>query len=58
MTSNVNQLNGLLKESDRIFSRMKEIKSYKEKKLQEWQKTVEEIQRKLVYLDNKIFEVA
>jgi len=37
---------------------MKEIKSYKEKKLQEWQKTVEEIQRKLVYLDNKIFEVA
>ena len=54
----VQHLNGLLKESDRIFARMKEIKTFKDKKLQEWQKSIEDIQRKLVYLDNKLFEVA
>ncbi len=58
VTMQVNDLNNLVKDSERIFSRMKEIKSFKDKKLQEWQRNLEDIQRKLVYLDNKLFEVA
>jgi hypothetical protein len=58
VTVQVNELNNLVKDSERIFSRMKEIKSFKDKKLQEWQRNLEDVQRKLVYLDNKLFEVA
>lgn len=58
LSATVAQMDGLLKESERIFLRMKEIKEFKDKKLDEWQKTIDDIQRKMVYLDNKLFEVA
>ena len=53
----VNAINTTLHESDMIFNRLRELKDLKEKKLVDWHKSLEEIQRKLVYLDNKVFEV-
>ena len=52
----INEIKNNIKKSDNILTTLQDIKSAKEKEFEKWHNVLEDIQRKLIYIDNTLFE--
>jgi len=55
--SGINTVKNRIRETERIMEEIDNIKKEKAKQFEEWRNLLEDIQRKLVYVDKQVFEV-
>lgn len=54
--SGMQVIKGELKEAESVVTRLNEIKDEKDKQFQKWRTSLEDVQQKLAYVDNVLFE--
>lgn len=53
----INKIKENVQHTEDVFKKMNEIKNEKDKIFDEWKKSLEDIQRKLIYIEKSFFEV-